>query len=116
MIEIKEEVDEAAIKDDEGEDNVGGQSDSDDLKQSEVIEDSLNNNIQKENLLLKVENEDSLSYDGDDKLEDEGDRLPPLSGMSPVETATLLLLSRIALFNKVGSCHDRLSPSRSVRN
>ena len=103
MIEIKEEVDEVIAREEGSEGNGDGQGDSDDIKQTEENEDSLNNNVEKDNLLLKVENEDSFSYDGEDKLDEEPDRLPPLSGMSPVETATLLLLSRIALFNKVGS-------------
>ena len=102
MIEIKEEADEVVAREEGSEGNVETQNDSDDVKLTEENEDSLNNNIEKDNLMLKVENEDSYPYDGDDKLDEERERFPPLSRMSPVETATLLLLSRIALFNKVG--------------
>ena len=76
-------------------------------------EDSLNNNSEeKDELVLKLKSENSRGYDGlegEEEEEDEGMKgfqLKGLQGMSPVETATLLLLSRIALFNKVKNGHS----------
>ena len=64
-------------------------------------EDSLNNNIGKEDLIIKVKREVTFNYDSDEKNLEETEAIPGVAGMTPVETATLLLLSRIALFNKV---------------
>ena len=64
-------------------------------------EDSLNNNIGKEDLIIKVKREVNFNYDSDEKNLEETEPIPGVAGMTPVETATLLLLSRIALFNKV---------------
>ena len=101
MIDIKEEVDEVSVRREDREKSASKHCDSDDIIETEENEDSLNNNLEKDALMLKVETDDNFSYDDDDKLDEERDRPPSLSGMSPVETATLLLLSRIALFNKV---------------
>ena len=116
MIEIKEEAEEVDTREVRfvGSSDTGSdiQNEIDDVKRTEENEDSLNNNIEKDNLLLKVEKEDSFPYDeeGDDKLDEDQDRHPTLTGMSPVETATLLLLSRIALFNKVRKVPTFQSP------
>ena len=71
-------------------------------------EDSLNNNSEeKDDLIIKLKSENPKDYglEGEEE-EEEGVgmkefQLKGLQGMSPVETATLLLISRIALFNKV---------------
>ena len=55
--------------------------------------------IDQENLIINIKKESNENglCDGEDREEEE----PESTQMSPVETATLLLLSRIALFNKV---------------
>ena len=63
----------------------------------------LTDNEEEETLLVNIKKEEEFGCEGEDKAEEEQDSEPaPGGGMSPVETATLLLLSRIALFNKVG--------------
>ena len=75
-------------------------------------EDSLNNNSEeKDDLIIKLKSENPKDYglEGEEAEEEEMEevvgmkefQLKGLQGMSPVETATLLLISRIALFNKV---------------
>ena len=75
-------------------------------------EDSLNNNSEeKDDLIIKLKSENPKDYglEGEEPEEEEEEevvgmkefQLKGLQGMSPVETATLLLISRIALFNKV---------------
>ena len=70
-------------------------------------EDSLNNNSEeKDDLIIKLKSENPKDYglEGEEAEEVVGMKefqLKGLQGMSPVETATLLLISRIALFNKV---------------
>ena len=74
-------------------------------------EDSLNNNSEeKDDLIFKLKSENPKNYglEGEEAEEEEEEevgmkefQLKGLQGMSPVETATLLLISRIALFNKV---------------
>ena len=70
-------------------------------------EDSLNNNSEeKDDLIIKLKSENPKDYglEGEEMEEVVGMKefqLKGLQGMSPVETATLLLISRIALFNKV---------------
>ena len=74
-------------------------------------EDSLNNNSEeKADLIIKLKSENPKNYglEGEEAEEEEEEevgmkefQLKGLQGMSPVETATLLLISRIALFNKV---------------
>ena len=77
-------------------------------------EDSLNNNSEeKDDLIIKLKSENPKDYglEGEEAEEEEEEmeevvgmkefQLKGLQGMSPVETATLLLISRIALFNKV---------------
>ena len=78
-------------------------------------EDSLNNNSEeKDDLIIKLKSENPKNYglEGEEAEEEEEEeevvgmkefQLKGLQGMSPVETATLLLISRIALFNKVKS-------------
>ena len=70
----------------------------------DMKETSLTDNEEEEGLLVNIKKEEEFACEGEDRTEDEPDSHPgPAGGMSPVETATLLLLSRIALFNKVGS-------------
>ena len=59
------------------------------------------NDLENENLLvnIKQESQDHLSENDGGGGQEEADQ--ESTHMSPVETATLLLLSRIALFNKV---------------
>ena len=73
-------------------------------------EDSLNNNSEeKDDLIIKLKSENPKDYGLEGEEEEEMEevvgmkefQLKGLQGMSPVETATLLLISRIALFNKV---------------
>ena len=74
-------------------------------------EDSLNNNSEeKDDLIIKLKSESPKDYGLEGEAEEEEEeevvgmkefQLKGLQGMSPVETATLLLISRIALFNKV---------------
>ena len=74
-------------------------------------EDSLNNNSEeKDDLIIKLKSENPKDYglEGEEAEEEMEEvvgmkefQLKGLQGMSPVETATLLLISRIALFNKV---------------
>ena len=52
-------------------------------------------------MIIKVKREVNFNYDSDEKNLEETEPIPGVAGMTPVETATLLLLSRIALFNKV---------------
>ena len=61
---------------------------------------SNDNDLENENLIvnIKQESQDHLS-ENDGGGQEEADQ--ESTHMSPVETATLLLLSRIALFNKV---------------
>ena len=63
----------------------------------------LTDNEEEERLLVNIKKEEEFACEGEDKTEEGQEEEPaPGGGMSPVETATLLLLSRIALFNKVG--------------
>ena len=112
MVEVKEELngDEILEKVEEAEELLP------ETKLSKETEDTLNNNAEKgSEHVVKLETENS---DGSYRLEDEDDddaleleRSKGLQGMSPVETATLLLLSRIALFNKVGDPSAGVRPS-----
>ena len=64
----------------------------------EIATDNENEELDNENLILNIKKEDNI-YEGEGEegtMEDQES-----TQMSPVETATLLLLSRIALFNKV---------------
>lgn len=64
----------------------------------EIATDNENEELDNENLILNIKKEDNI-YEGEGE---EGTMEEQESTqMSPVETATLLLLSRIALFNKV---------------
>ena len=64
----------------------------------EIATDNENEELDNENLIVNIKKEDNI-YEGEG---DEGTMEEQESTqMSPVETATLLLLSRIALFNKV---------------
>ena len=65
-------------------------------------EEELNNNNILPNLQVKVEEEDDEAEEKEDMEEEEEERRRMGYGMTPMETATLLLLSRIAMFNKVG--------------
>ena len=62
-----------------------------------------NPDIDKEDTsLLNIKQESaSVCCDGDEEQRSQEERDPEAAQMSPVETATLFLLSRIALFNKV---------------
>ena len=77
------------------------------LNKDEIKETFLNENQENERLLVNIKKEEDFSCEGAEKTEEDQDPEagPSLEGggMSPVETATLLLLSRIALFNKVGN-------------
>ena len=119
MIEIKKEE-----KEEEGEQGILTEKDveeeeDDDERIDERLvemklskereEDSLNNNSEeKDDLIIKLKSENPKDYglEGEEAEEEEvvgmkEFQLKGLQGMSPVETATLLLISRIALFNKV---------------
>ena len=64
----------------------------------EIATDNENEELDNENLIVNIKKEDNI-YEGEGE---EGTMEEQESTqMSPVETATLLLLSRIALFNKV---------------
>ena len=64
----------------------------------EIATDNENEELDNENLIVNIKKEDNI-YEGEG---DEGTmEVQESTQMSPVETATLLLLSRIALFNKV---------------
>ena len=65
----------------------------------EIATDNDNEELENENLILNIKKEDNI-YEGEG--EDGNMEEPESTQMSTVETATLLLLSRIALFNKVG--------------
>lgn len=74
------------------------------INTEDMKETSLTDNEEEEGLLVNIKKEEEFACEGEERAEDEPDSDPaPAGGMSPVETATLLLLSRIALFNKVGS-------------
>ena len=81
------------------------------IRMTETKETLLDDNQRNERLLVNIKKEEDFSCEDRDKNEEEKDheREETVSqnleggGMSPVETATLLLLSRIALFNKVGN-------------
>ena len=64
----------------------------------EIATDNENEELDNENLILNIKKEDNI-YEGDG--EEGAMEEQESTQMSPVETATLLLLSRIALFNKV---------------
>ena len=122
MIEIKKEE-----KEEEGEQGILTEKDveeeeDDDERIDERLvemklskereEDSLNNNSEeKDDLIIKLKSENPKDYglegeEAEEEMEEEvvgmkEFQLKGLQGMSPVETATLLLISRIALFNKV---------------
>ena len=65
----------------------------------EMASDNDNEELENENLILNIKKEDNIyEAEGEDGNIEETES----TQMSPVETATLLLLSRIALFNKVG--------------
>ena len=89
MIEIKSETFEIEEKEDAEETNR-----EDNGKEEEEEKEEMNNNDIGENIEVKEEDERDGVEDDDDGGEGGG-------GMSPMETATLLLLSRIAMFNKV---------------
>ena len=123
MIEIKKEE-----KEEEGEQGILNEKDLEEEEENdeeriderlvemklskEREEDSLNNNSEeKDDLIIKLKSENPKDYglEGEEAEEEEMEevvgmkefQLKGLQGMSPVETATLLLISRIALFNKV---------------
>ena len=122
MIEIKKEE-----KEEEGEQGILTEKDVEEEEDDEERiderlvemklskereEDSLNNNSEeKDDLIIKLKSENPKDYglEGEEAEEEEMEevvgmkefQLKGLQGMSPVETATLLLISRIALFNKV---------------
>ena len=123
MIEIKKEE-----KEEEGEQGILTEKDVEEEEEDdeeriderlvemklskEREEDSLNNNSEeKDDLIIKLKSENPKDYglEGEEAEEEEMEevvgmkeiQLKGLQGMSPVETATLLLISRIALFNKV---------------
>ena len=81
------------------------------IRMAETKETLLNEKQGNERLLVNIKKEENFSCEDGDKNEEEREheREETVSqnleggGMSPVETATLLLLSRIALFNKVGN-------------
>ena len=122
MIEIKKEE-----KEEEGEQGILTEKDVEEEEEDdeeriderlvemklskEREEDSLNNNSEeKDDLIIKLKSENPKDYglEGEEPEEEMKEvvgmkefQLKGLQGMSPVETATLLLISRIALFNKV---------------
>ena len=122
MIEIKKEE-----KEEEGEQGILNEKDVEEEEEDdeeriderlvemklskEREEDSLNNNSEeKDDLIIKLKSENPKDYGLEGEAEEEEEeevvgmkefQLKGLQGMSPVETATLLLISRIALFNKV---------------
>ena len=95
---MKDNMDSQIIKMNEETKNLGKISG----KETGFLERTLSNDneLENENLLvnIKQENQDNLS-ENEGGGQEENDQEATL--MSPVETATLLLLSRIALFNKV---------------
>ena len=100
MIEMKENQDSPTVKMNEETRNLVNISGKDTTGMAgRSIDD---NDIENENMLvnIKQESQDPLSENGGGRQE-ETDH--DSTHMSPVETATLLLLSRIALFNKVCS-------------
>ena len=114
MIEIKKEEKDREVeegieteKDDEEEEEDEDERIDERLVEmklsKEKEEDSLNNNSEeKDDLVLKLKSENLEEEEEEEEEEGmKGFQLKGLQGMSPVETATLLLLSRIALFNKV---------------
>ena len=82
------------------------------INKNEIKETLLNESQENERLIVNIKKEEDFSCGGEEKTEEDQDPEagPSLEGpgMSPVETATLLLLSRIALFNKVGKCRQTL--------
>ena len=118
MIEIKkeEEVEQGILTEKDVEEEEDDEERIDErlveMKLSkEREEDSLNNNSEeKDDLIIKLKSENPKDYglEGEEPEEEMKEvvgmkefQLKGLQGMSPVETATLLLISRIALFNKV---------------
>ena len=106
MIEIKEEQKSKILQEDfcynsinsktSNMENNNNAINSNNVK--EIATDNENEELDNENLILNIKKEDNI-YEGEG---DEGTMEEQESTqMSPVETATLLLLSRIALFNKV---------------
>ena len=70
---------------------------------------SNDNELENENLLVNIKQE-SQDHSSDNEEVGPEETNQGSTHMSPVETATLLLLSRIALFNKVmPSCHMRFN-------
>ena len=78
------------------------------INKDEIKETILHERQENERLIVNIKKEEDFSCEGEEKTKEDQDPEagPSLEGggMSPVETATLLLLSRIALFNKVGNC------------
>ena len=76
------------------------------LNREDMKETLLNDEQEDERVIANIKKEEDFSCDGEEVADDEPEPDHPAGhgGMSPVETATLLLLSRIALFNKVGNC------------
>ena len=106
MIEIKEEQKSKILQEDfcynsinsktSNMENNNNAINSNNVK--EIATDNENEELDNENLILNIKKEDNI-YEGEGE---EGTMEEQESTqMSPVETATLLLLSRIALFNKV---------------
>ena len=102
MVEVKEEKEGEAEETEEVKTEEGVQNDTQLSKESE---DTMNNNSEKEEFVLKIEAEGGSNLEAEEEGEEEEgvkvEHVNEVQGMSPVETATLLLLSRIALFNKV---------------
>ena len=95
---MKENMDSQIIKMNEETRNLGNISG----KSTGFLERTLSddNELENENLLVNIKQESQdNSSDNEGGVQEETNQ--ESTHMSPVETATLLLLSRIALFNKV---------------
>ena len=95
---MKENMDSQIIKMNEETRNLGNIS----RKGTGFLERTLSddNELENENLLVNVKQE-SQDHSSDNEGGGQEETNQESTHMSPVETATLLLLSRIALFNKV---------------
>ena len=105
MIEMKENKDSQISKMNEETRHLGNIS----RKDTGSLERTLSNDneLENENLLVNIKQE-SQDHSSDNEEVGPEETNQGSTHMSPVETATLLLLSRIALFNKV-------MPSRHMR-
>ena len=99
MIEIKSESSE--MEEGHEEQVIVKDAEQEEIPKEEAKEegDDLNNNEKVETVEVKKEDQEEIEEEEEEEGRDEEEGR--VGGMSPMETATLLLLSRIAMFNKV---------------